>query len=405
MADSELTKILQERMATKYGVKEETTSTPEPQATETETTEVVSQGTDTTSTETVAETEVTTEQTLAPVAPSPLKEALAKANIAVDQYSEDEIGSQLANIIAERDEQRRQMQELQAQLEQLRQVPQQYVPQQVAPQQPEPTREDAQKLQRWQRVEVNQDLVKYCEYDDRTSRFLPDPKYGHDGVAAAKALNDAVAEQQRRSQLMVNDLPSALKEAGVIDEIDQRIESRLQEYNKRLAQTLTEKQQEVLAQRQQRTQEEEFQRFYEEHKSEFFKTDTNGNLMLGLDKKEVPTERGVLYSAKVREVCEELGVSEPNLKVWKLAYKLLPPKEAPKTPEQIAAEKKQQVEAKKNQFVEQARKQPEAKKPAQIAAAFVQPAEPTAGRKLSFREMLERDPDNAELIGAHYKGN
>jgi hypothetical protein len=297
------------------------------------------------------------------------------------------------------------MQELQAQLEQIRQVqPQQQAPPQPVQQQTQPET-NTQKLQRWQKVEVNQDLVKYCEYDDKTSKFLPDPKYGADGLSAAKELNDAVAEQQRRSQLMVNDLSSALAEAGVIDDIEQRIEARLQEYNQRLAKTLTERQQQVLAERQQRSQEDEFQKFYEEHKSEFFRTDPNGNVMVGLDKREVPTERGVLYSAKVREVCEELGIDQPDLRVWKLAYKLLPPKEAPKTPEQIAAEKKQQAEVKKNQFVEQARKQPEAKKPAQIAAAFVQPVETAAGKKLSFREMLERDPDNAELIGAHYKGN
>jgi hypothetical protein len=403
MSDSELTRILQERMATKYGVKDETPATPAPETKETEV--VVEVATETPAQDVAPEADAPVVETPATPVSSPLKEALAKANIAVDQYSDDELGSQLANVIAERDEQRRQMQEMQQQIEQMRQAQQQYTPPQPAQPAPVKPESDAQKLSRWQKVEVNQELVKYCEYDDKTSKFLPDPKYGTDGVTAAKQLNDAVAEQQRRSQLMVNDLSSALKEAGVLDEIEQRIETRLQEYNKKLAQTLTERQEQALAQRQQLAQENEFQKFYEDHKSEFFRTDANGKVMIGLDQKEVPTERGLLYSAKVREVCNELGVDQPDLRVWKLAYKLLPPKETPKTSEQIAAEKKQQAEVKKTQFVEQARKKPESVKTTQVAMSLAQPIEPTAGRKLSFREMLERDPDNAEVLGAHYKGN
>jgi hypothetical protein len=407
MADSELTDFIQKRLANRYGVEAE--DAPQDEAatsTATEESVVTEVAPESSGQEVAAATEVTPEET--PVQ-SPLKQVLAKVNVSADQYSDEELEKQLVNVFAERDEQRRQMAELQAQLDQMRRQQEQYqLPaQQPVTQQPvaqESQESSEQRLRRWHKVDINQDLVRYCEYDEKTSKFLPDPKYGIDGQSAAKALNDAVAEQQRRSQLMVNDPVSAMQEAGLMDEIEQKIEARLQEYNQKLAKTLTERQQQAMAVRQQQQQEDEFQKFYTDHKSEFFRVDQSGNLMIGLDGKEVPTDRGLLYSAKVREICQELGVNEPDLRVWKLAYKMLPPVEPEKSQEQITAEKKQQAEVKKNQFVEQARKQPEVKK-TQIANAFVQPVEQSPNRKLSFREMLERDPDNAEVLGTHYKGN
>ncbi len=402
MADSELTKMIQERLAERAANRDGAPA-PEAESVESEsaTPEAVEQQVESAVEQQPEAKAPEASSEPAPVAEvSPLKQALAKVNIAADQYSEDEIQKQLVNVFAERDEQRRRMAELQAQVEALSQ--QQPVQQQVA--EPVKPETNEQKLRRWQKVEIDQNLTKYCEFDDKTSKFLADPKYGIDGQKAAQQLNEAVAEQQRRSQLMVNDPVTAMQEAGLLEEIENKIESRIKAYHTQLAANLAEKQKQVQAYRYQQQEENEFQKFYTDHKNEFFRVSNDGNVMVGLDGKEIPTERGLLYSNKVREICNELGVDQPDLRIWKLAYKMLPPVEPAKNQEELAAEKKQQVEAKKNQFVEQARKKPDARK-VQVSNAFVQPVETPVNRKMSFREMLERDPDNAEILGANYRGN
>lgn len=406
----ELTKMINERMAARAAsaAQGKTSNVTQHEAPESPT-----EPTEVTSVDTPVVEQVATEQQATPVtptapvtpeatptpSPSPLRETLLKANVVVDELSDDELSASLARSLAERDAERRRLAELEAELQYIRQ--QVHVPvQPPAPQAPAPVTSTEQKeqIKRWQRVDIDQNLVRFCEYDEKTEKFLPDLKYGADGQNAAKQLNDAVVEQRRRTQLIVNDPYTAMQEAGVLDSIDQKMEDRLRSWQENLVRSLTERQQQQIQQRQQQQVENEVQSFYEQYKGELFKCGADGQPMKDLSGNQVPTERGKLFSQKFNEIRQEMGESIGYHQAIKLAYKMLPPAEEAKP--QVAPPATPQ--AKKQEFIEKARSKPEARKPSPIAEALVQPAE--TGRKLSFREMLVRDPDNAELLGTHYQG-
>lgn len=389
MADSDLTRMIQERLneraANAAGLHNQ------PVAEEAEVEQVEAQETELAPPETPAPEEKPTE-----VPASPIKEVLAKQGLAVDQLSDDELGKQLVNVLAEREELRRQQAELQRQLEQV-----QY--QQQAPQPPAPPATPEQKMKRWGKVEIDQSLVRFCDYDNETSKFIPNAKYGAESLKAAESLNAAVAEQQRRSQLMVNDPQAAFEEAGIFDELDSRYENKFKAWQQQFVTSLQEKQQQAQSARQMQQQQSEVDTFYKSIEKEIFKVGVDGKPLIGLDGGQVPTDRGLMLREKVQQLCADLEVSEPDLRIWKAAYKLLPPVEPPVAPEQVAESKKQEAKEKKTQFVEQARKKPE-RKPLSVTGAFTQPLPEQGNRKQSFRDMLVRDPENAEVLGTFYEG-
>lgn len=400
MADSELTKMMQERLnkradnAAGWHPKPVVSETPvaveAPEATEVEA--------EVTETPVATEAPATPVESTTPTPPVSIKDVLAKQGVAVEGQTDEDLGKQLVNVLAEREELRRQQDELRRQLEEV----QQKTAQPPAPITPEAPATPAQKIKKWNKVDIDQSLVRYCEYDDKTEKFLPDPKYGSDGQSAAKALNDAVAEQKRRSQLMVNDPQAAFEEAGIFDELDSRYENKFKTWQQQFVQSLQEKQQQALASRQMQQQQVEVDTFYKSIEKEIFKVDASGKPLVGLDNNQVPTERGLLLREKVQQLCADLDVAEPDIRIWKAAYKQLPPVEQPKAPEPEV--KKQEAKEKKTQFVEQARKKPE-KKPLSVPAAFNQPMPEQGGnRKQSFKDMLVKDPENAEILGTFYEG-
>lgn len=403
----DLTKMINERMAARAAsaAQGKTSNITQHEAVETPT-----EDTEVTSVDTPVVESVATEQQVAPVTPptpdtpttptpSPLRDVLTKANLSVENLTDDELSASLAKSLAERDAERRRIAELEAELQQIRQQAQVPVQQPLQqPQVPVTSAEQKEQIKRWQRVDIDQNLVRFCEYDEKTEKFLPDPKYGVDGQNAAKQLNDAVVEQRRRTQLIVNDPYAAMQEAGVLDSIEQKMEERLTAWQENLVRKLSERQQQQLQQRQQQQVENEVQSFYEQHKAELFKCGPDGQPMFDLTGNQVPTERGKLFSQKFNEIRQEMGDSIGYHQAIKLAYKMLPPAEEAKP----AVAPPATPQAKKQEFIEKARSKPEARKPSPIAEALVQPAE--TGRKLSFREMLVRDPDNAELLGTHYQG-
>ena len=402
----DLTKMIQERMASRITSaaqgKSSSVTQHEALPANPEPTEVTSV------TEQTPEPQADATPVEAPVAPavseptpsSPIREVLTKANLAVDGLTDDELTASIAKSLADREVERQRVAQLQAELEQLRQQVQQPYAPPVAPPVQQPVATEAEKINRWQRVEIDQNLVRFCEYDDRTEKFLPDPKYGADGHAAAKQLNDAVTEQKRRSQLMINDPVAALSEAGLIDLVQKKIEESHKKFQEQLARTLTERTQQAFQQRHQQEAETEVQQFYESHKSEFFKLNADGHPMKDFDGREVVTERGRLFSQKFNEIRSEFGDALDYHKAVKLAYKLLPPVEQPKP-----APAPSTPQTKKQEFIEKARGKPEARKPSPVAEALVQPVPETGNRKMSFREMLVRDPDNAEVLGTLYQGS
>ena len=399
----DLTRMIQERMASRISAaaqgKSSSVTQHEAPAVEPESTEVTSVAEEAP----VAQVDAApVEAPTTPVAPeptpsSPIREVLTKANLSVDGLTDEELTASLAKTLADREVERQRLAELQVELEQIRQQSQQPVAP-PAPPQPTPAQQ-AEQVNQWKRVEIDQNLVRFCEYDDKTEKFLPDPKYGADGHAAAKQLNDAVAEQKRRSQLMINDPVTAMKEAGFLDLIQKQIEEGHKKFQQQLAQTLTQRTQQALQQKQQQEAESEVQQFYEAHKSEFFKLNADGQPMKDFNGNEVVTDRGRMFSQKFNEIRNELGDSLDYHKAVKLAYKMLPPAEQPKpAPAPVTPQ------AKKQEFIEKARGKPEARKPSPVAEALVQPAPEGGSRKMSFREMLVRDPDNAEVLGTLYQG-
>lgn len=403
MADSELTKMLQERLSKRAD--NQAGWHPKPVAAEVteEVTEVETPTTEVEAVETPTEPEspATPVETPATPAPSSIKDVLAKQGLAVEGQSDEDLGKQLVNVLAEREELRRQQEEMRQQLEQLQQKAATPTPP-AAPAEPQPqTRE--QKLKKWNKVEIDQSLVRFCDYDNETSKFIPNAKYGNESIKAAETLNGLVAEQQRRSQLMVNDPNAALEEAGIFDELDNRYEQKFKQWQQQFVTSLQEKQQQAIATRQMQQQQADVDSFYKSIEKEVFKIGPDGKPMFGLDGNQVPTERGLLLREKVHQLCQDLEVDQPDLRIWKAAYKLLPPVEQPKAPEPTPEAKKEQVKEKKTQFIEQARKKPE-KKPLSVTGAFAQPLPEQSNRKQSFKDMLVKDPENAEILGTFYEG-
>ena len=398
MADSELTKMLQERLSKRAD--NNAGWHPKPVITEEPVEEVVADDADAAVTpiEPAAEVPVTPVEPSATPSPGSIKDVLAKQGLAVEGQTDDDLGKQLVNVLAERDELWRQQDDLRRQLEQL----QQKAPEPTPPTPPveQPVSRE-QKLKKWNKVEIDQSLVRFCDYDDATSKFIPNTRYGNDGIKAAETLNGLVTEQQRRSQLMVNDPNAALDEAGIFDELDNRYEAKFKQWQQQFAHSLQEKQQQALATRQMQQQQVEVDSFYKSIEKEIFKVGADGKPLIGLDNNQVPTERGLLLREKVHQLCQDLEVDQPDLRIWKAAYKLLPPTEQPKPVEPEA--KKEQVKEKKTQFVEQARKKPE-KKPLSVTGAFAQPLPEQSNKRQSFKDMLVKDPENAEVLGALYEG-
>jgi len=403
MADSELTKMLQERLSKRAD--NQAGWHPKPVAAEAteEVTEVETPATEVEAVEAPATPETPATPVETPVAPAPvsIKDVLAKQGLAVEGQSDEDLGKQLVNVPAEREELRRQQEEMRQQLEQLQQKAATPAPP-AAPAEPQPqTRE--QKLKKWNKVEIDQSLVRFCDYDNETSKFIPNAKYGNESIKAAETLNGLVAEQQRRSQLMVNDPNAALEEAGIFDELDNRYEQKFKQWQQQFVTSLQEKQQQAIATRQMQQQQADVDSFYKSIEKEVFKIGPDGKPMFGLDGNQVPTERGLLLREKVHQLCQDLEVDQPDLRIWKAAYKLLPPVEQPKSPEPTPEAKKEQVKEKKTQFIEQARKKPE-KKPLSVTGAFAQPLPEQSNRKQSFKDMLVKDPENAEILGTFYEG-
>lgn len=403
MADSELTKMLQERLSKRadnqagWHPKPVVAETPA-EPTDAETPDAEVEAVETPATPEAPATPV--ESPATPATPS-IKDVLAKQGLAVEGQSDEDLGKQLVNVLAEREELRRQQEEMRQQLEQLQQKSATPAPP-PAPAEPQPqTRE--QKLKKWNKVEIDQSLVRFCDYDNETSKFIPNAKYGNESVKAAETLNSLVAEQQRRSQLMVNDPNAALEEAGIFDELDNRYEQKFKQWQQQFVTSLQEKQQQAIATRQMQQQQAEVDAFYKSIEKEVFKVGADGKPLVGLDGGQVPTERGLLLREKVHQLCQDLEVDQPDLRIWKAAYKLLPPVEPPKAPEPTPEAKKEQVKEKKTQFVEQARKKPE-KKPLSVTGAFAQPLPEQSNRKQSFKDMLVKDPENAEILGTFYEG-
>jgi hypothetical protein len=340
---------------------------------------------------------------------SPLREALAKHNVAADQLSDDDLSKQLAALIAERDAEKKRVAELEETARRAQEAAEQLryqVSQPQAPQQPQSPENNAQKLKKWERVEIDPQLTKLCKYDDATSRFLPALDGDADSIRAAQSLNAAVAEQQRRSQLLINDPVSAFSEAGLMDQFSQLVESRFKQFQEQLATTLTQRQQQALQARQEQESELRAQKFFDDHKAEFFKLGADGTIMKGLDGRDVVSERGELFRQKAQEIRQQYGNAiADELVIADLAYKLMPPLPKEATPEEAAKTKKEKVQEKKNQFVEKARQTTNSeRKSIGVSQALVRPA-PQSDRPMSFREMLLTDPDNAEALGEFYQGN
>ena len=123
MADSELTKMLQERLSKRAD--NQAGWHPKPVAAEVteEVTEVETPTTEVEAVETPAEPETPTTpvETPATPAPSSIKDVLAKQGLSVEGQSDEDLGKQLVNVLAEREELRRQQEEMRQQLEQLQQ--------------------------------------------------------------------------------------------------------------------------------------------------------------------------------------------------------------------------------------------------------------------------------------------
>ena len=371
------------------------------------------QAVDTDAPETAPETEEQpqVESTESPVespAPSPVREALAKHNVAVESMTDDELSKQLADLIAERDAEKRRMAELEDTARRAQEAAEQLryqVANQPVQQPPQPAESNALKLKKWERVEIDPSLTKLCKYDDVTSRFTPALDGDADSMRAAQTLNAAVAEQQRRSQLLINDPVSAFSEAGLMDQFNELVENRFKQFQEQLTTTLTQRQQQAMQAKREQEAEARAQKFFDDHKAEFFKLGADGQIMKGLDGRDAVSERGELFRTKAQEIRSQYGSAiNDELVLAELAYKLMPPLPQEPTPEEAVKSKKEKTQEKKNQFVEKARQTQTERKPIGVSQALVRPA-PQSDRPMSFREMLLTDPDNAEALGEFYQGN
>ena len=258
---------------------------------------------------------------------------------------------------------------------------------------PQPGESQEPQLPQWEKLEINPELRHLVTFNRETEEYEPKAKLGHISIEAANNLNAYERKRRERAERLTSDPWSFIREAGAGVEIE-GIKSEFKTLREELKKEILESFQ---TQKKEEDSRGEVNDWINTNHKDLFVTDSKGQAK-EVAGKFLLTEKGRLYQQAVKEA-EEFGIKDHAnrhhyaVRQYELATRTV-------TPTPTA---KEQGDLQKKMFLEkghQGAAVPTERSPAPIGS-FMKGA--LAG-PLRFREMALQDPDNAELLGAHFKG-
>ena len=233
----------------------------------------------------------------------------------------------------------------------------------------------------------DQELSALVEFDEDTKRFVGKDKFGSAGAEAAKLFNDYQAQRNSRAELWFDDPVSAvIEDAG--DEIDRRVEEKLQAYFKSIEQKQAEKS--VVEEREK--SEKELVGFLESIKEELYELTPTKQIKRTISNQPVFTEAGKLWLQEYESI-QALNPTAPQSLIAKKAYETLNRFSSLMKP----APPKETVVEKKKKFVE--KRKHESGVPANVPGATFQDKVNSGNKLRLWQALLEDDAnqDNPDL--------
>jgi hypothetical protein len=309
-----------------------------------------------------------------------LREHFARHGFDIADIPDEDLAATVADAVKTSRELKAERERLQAELEQYRQLATQAKP-------PEAEQPKKEERKGWQSLEIPAELMSLVVQDKDTGLYKPKQGYGGAGIQAAEQINSVLRERERRAELFISNPKQALfQEVGLEEELESRIEKRLQEREKKLQ----EEQERIKKEQQAAQQKAVVEEFRDKHKQELFVVDDKGNPKVDpISGYYLLTELGKSFYNRFDE---ELNDGVPQVRAMKNAYDFATLKRQAENPQQPS---------KRDQWSQGARQAAAASsntKPQPIGSD----EEDLSG--LSFVEMLERLPENAEILGSRYKG-
>lgn len=255
-------------------------------------------------------------------------------------------------------------------------------------------------------LQYDPDWEHLASLDKDTGLWSPKAKFGLQAIEAAEKLNIYQREQADRARRLVSDPWSLMREAGFDNyaqqlkaEIIKEMEDRVNSIPKRWEQ---ERQQEQVV--------SQMQSWIDNRQGDLFALDAKGQPLTRAGQ-YVLSEKGRAYQQAAAEAKEVLGLNDPH-RIHAYASRIYEARfantaaapQAPVAPPAPEPTVQETNEALKRKFLEKGHVPasiPTNRDGAHLAAA----KDGRPGNSfLRFREMVQTDPNNAEILGVNFKG-
>lgn len=353
-----------------------------------------------------------------------LRDRLKKSQLlgeSADDLTDEDLFPHIENLI-------RSQQQLSEQSEQLRQRAQQYDSElaefrtdkdayeawkqqsKAKPAQQEPAAGDSagqtqKKVGKWAAPEYDPEWRSAVEVDPETGMYRGKQKYSDWGIVAARKLNDYERHIKEMGRKLVSDPLGAVRDAGLED----YLEAKLQDIRKQLDDTKSELSKQWESRSSAVREEDKIEDFLRQNAKLFVEYDGEFPKIDPITNRPSFTRFGQQYMASTETAEKMLGVSDKvKIHAYALreAQRLAGAKPNGKAPAEAAKNGKPAAKPvdKKEAFLSRAKKPAEGDSSREGGRVARAAAGRPANEELSFKDMVLRDPDNADVLGGEYKG-
>lgn len=266
---------------------------------------------------------------------------------------------------------------------------------------------------KWNPIKYNPEWEKRVKWDEKANRFVPATEF--DSPLVADEANRWYQYQNEISKRIASDPWGLALEAGG----EEHLNKLREEFKQEIEQTRQAIVHEIEGRTRAAQAEQQIASFFEANMDEYFNVDDKGQVKIDpVTRSYSLTPKGQAYLAAEQEAHDRFGMTDPAM-IHEYAYRQssLVPNERPRPKEETVEESHQKEEVAKEvedaaasrrnrdakrKFLERKSDRPNA--PRQAVSAAAGEAEGGTMGGSSFLEMALRDPDNAEILGADYKG-
>lgn len=193
---------------------------------------------------------------------------------------------------------------------------------------------------KWEPVEIPPQYLQFVKEDGRTGLVVPKEGLGPLAAEAARIVNQARQEEERRARRLVSNPIETLLEAGLDDLLQERLGKTIEALESKIQESLSRRQFEA----REAQESEAINKFREQHKAELFHLNEKGEIRYGIDGAPALTKAGEVF---VNEMREAMGRNVDPIYAMNTAYKIA----KASAPVQEAPEKK------KESFLDKARRE------------------------------------------------